>query len=189
MHYPLTATIDRPHKPQLTGCGFEQWDGRSRPAIKIADACAPVGPTAQRVTLFQISGDGTIFALQSDATKPLQPVILAAGGRWQLLAFQNTRVRPIGTLQSFLPRRWLGFEIAADVPRGEAERAQAADGEVGEVLTHAAAMLEHFDQWRGNGRRFGRMVSLFPGMAHGALGSRAGEPWPERDQHTRQRRV
>ncbi|HEY4113038.1 MAG TPA: prolyl oligopeptidase family serine peptidase [Rhizomicrobium sp.] len=34
----------------------------------------------------QISGDGTIFALQSDATKPLQPVILAAGGRWQLLA-------------------------------------------------------------------------------------------------------
>ncbi len=34
----------------------------------------------------QISGDGTIFALQSDATKPLQPVILAAGARWQLLA-------------------------------------------------------------------------------------------------------
>jgi dipeptidyl aminopeptidase/acylaminoacyl peptidase len=34
----------------------------------------------------QISGDGTIFALQSDATKPLQPVILAAGGSWQLLA-------------------------------------------------------------------------------------------------------
>jgi dipeptidyl aminopeptidase/acylaminoacyl peptidase len=33
----------------------------------------------------QISGDGTIFALQSDATKPLQPVMLAAGGRWQLL--------------------------------------------------------------------------------------------------------
>jgi dipeptidyl aminopeptidase/acylaminoacyl peptidase len=32
----------------------------------------------------QISGDGTIFALQSDATKPLQPVMLA-GGRWQLL--------------------------------------------------------------------------------------------------------
>jgi dipeptidyl aminopeptidase/acylaminoacyl peptidase len=33
----------------------------------------------------QISGDGTIFALQSDATKPLQPVMLAAA-RWQLLA-------------------------------------------------------------------------------------------------------
>ncbi len=33
----------------------------------------------------QISGDGTIFALQSDATKPLQPVMLAAGARWQLL--------------------------------------------------------------------------------------------------------
>jgi dipeptidyl aminopeptidase/acylaminoacyl peptidase len=34
----------------------------------------------------QISGDGTIFALQSAATKPLQPVVLAAGGHWQLLA-------------------------------------------------------------------------------------------------------
>ena len=34
----------------------------------------------------QIGGDGTIFALQSDATKPLQPVVLAAGGRWQPLA-------------------------------------------------------------------------------------------------------
>jgi dipeptidyl aminopeptidase/acylaminoacyl peptidase len=33
----------------------------------------------------QISGDGTIFALQSDATKPLQPVMLATGGRWQML--------------------------------------------------------------------------------------------------------
>jgi len=34
----------------------------------------------------QISADGTIFALQSDATKPLQPVMLTAGARWQLLA-------------------------------------------------------------------------------------------------------
>jgi dipeptidyl aminopeptidase/acylaminoacyl peptidase len=33
----------------------------------------------------QISGDGTIFALQSDATKPLQPVVLASGGNWQQL--------------------------------------------------------------------------------------------------------
>jgi dipeptidyl aminopeptidase/acylaminoacyl peptidase len=33
----------------------------------------------------QISGDGTIFALQSDATKPLQPVVLASGGKWQQL--------------------------------------------------------------------------------------------------------
>jgi dipeptidyl aminopeptidase/acylaminoacyl peptidase len=33
----------------------------------------------------QISGDGSIFALQSDATKPLQPVMLA-GALWQLLA-------------------------------------------------------------------------------------------------------
>lgn len=33
----------------------------------------------------QISGDGTIFALQSDATMPLQPAALTAG-RWQVLA-------------------------------------------------------------------------------------------------------
>src|SRR5580698_10283466 len=33
----------------------------------------------------QISGDGTIFALQSDATKPLLPVVLASGGKWQQL--------------------------------------------------------------------------------------------------------
>ncbi|HEX3395773.1 MAG TPA: prolyl oligopeptidase family serine peptidase [Steroidobacteraceae bacterium] len=33
----------------------------------------------------QISGDGTVFALQSDATKPLQPVMLS-GAKWQLLA-------------------------------------------------------------------------------------------------------
>jgi dipeptidyl aminopeptidase/acylaminoacyl peptidase len=32
----------------------------------------------------QISGDGTVFALQSDATKPLQPVVLASG-KWQQL--------------------------------------------------------------------------------------------------------
>jgi len=61
VRFPLTATIDRPGKPQLSGCGFEQWDARARTAAKIADACAPVGPMAQRITLFQISGDGTML--------------------------------------------------------------------------------------------------------------------------------
>jgi dipeptidyl aminopeptidase/acylaminoacyl peptidase len=46
----------------------------------------------------QISGDGTIFALQSDATKPLQPVILAAGGRWQLLAPEGVASFPSSRL-------------------------------------------------------------------------------------------
>jgi dipeptidyl aminopeptidase/acylaminoacyl peptidase len=46
----------------------------------------------------QISGDGTIFALQSDATKPLQPVVLAAGARWQLLAPEGLAAFPSAKL-------------------------------------------------------------------------------------------
>lgn len=46
----------------------------------------------------QISGDGTIFALQSDATKPLQPVMLAAGARWQLLAPEGSAAFPSSKL-------------------------------------------------------------------------------------------
>jgi dipeptidyl aminopeptidase/acylaminoacyl peptidase len=34
----------------------------------------------------QVGADGTIFALQSGAVTPLQPVMLAGGGRWQPLA-------------------------------------------------------------------------------------------------------
>ncbi|MEO7208078.1 MAG: prolyl oligopeptidase family serine peptidase [Steroidobacteraceae bacterium] len=46
----------------------------------------------------QVSGDGTIFALQSDATKPLQPVMLVAGARWQLLAPDGTATFPSAKL-------------------------------------------------------------------------------------------
>jgi dipeptidyl aminopeptidase/acylaminoacyl peptidase len=46
----------------------------------------------------QISGDGSIFALQSDATKPLQPVVLAAGARWQLLAPEGVAAFPSSKL-------------------------------------------------------------------------------------------
>jgi dipeptidyl aminopeptidase/acylaminoacyl peptidase len=46
----------------------------------------------------QISGDGTIFALQSDATKPLQPVMLAAAGRWQLLVPEASAAFPSAKL-------------------------------------------------------------------------------------------
>lgn len=45
----------------------------------------------------QISGDGTIFALQSDATKPLQPVMLT-GGHWQLLAPEGVASFPSAKL-------------------------------------------------------------------------------------------
>jgi dipeptidyl aminopeptidase/acylaminoacyl peptidase len=46
----------------------------------------------------QVSGDGTIFALQSDATKPLQPVVLASGGRWQPLAPDGSAAFPSSKL-------------------------------------------------------------------------------------------
>ncbi len=45
----------------------------------------------------QISGDGTIFALQSDATKPLQPVVLA-GARWQALVPEGSAAFPSSKL-------------------------------------------------------------------------------------------
>jgi dipeptidyl aminopeptidase/acylaminoacyl peptidase len=46
----------------------------------------------------QISGDGTIFALQSDATTPLQPVVLSAGARWQPLAAEGSASFPSSKL-------------------------------------------------------------------------------------------
>lgn len=46
----------------------------------------------------QISGDGSIFALQSDATKPLQPVVLAAGGKWRPLAAEGSAAFPSSKL-------------------------------------------------------------------------------------------
>jgi dipeptidyl aminopeptidase/acylaminoacyl peptidase len=46
----------------------------------------------------QIGGDGTIFALQSDATKPLQPVILTAGARWQILTPEAVAAFPSAKL-------------------------------------------------------------------------------------------
>ncbi|HEX3915140.1 MAG TPA: prolyl oligopeptidase family serine peptidase [Steroidobacteraceae bacterium] len=46
---------------------------------------APVSKSRAIEDYPQISGDGTVFALQSDATKPLQPVELMSGGRWQML--------------------------------------------------------------------------------------------------------
>lgn len=59
--YPLSATLDRVGQPQRIGCGFEPWDGRARAAVKIADACAPLGSNAQRITLFEVRGDGAMF--------------------------------------------------------------------------------------------------------------------------------
>jgi dipeptidyl aminopeptidase/acylaminoacyl peptidase len=46
----------------------------------------------------QISGDGTIFALQSDSTKPLQPVVLASGGKWQQLVPESSASFPSAKL-------------------------------------------------------------------------------------------
>ena len=58
----------------------------------------PVGRDRAIEDYPQISGDGTIYALQSDATKPLQPVMLAAAGRWELLAPQGVATFPSSKL-------------------------------------------------------------------------------------------
>jgi dipeptidyl aminopeptidase/acylaminoacyl peptidase len=55
---------------------------------------APLSKDRQIEDYPQISGDGTIFALQSDATKPLQPVVLASGGKWQQLVPEASATFP-----------------------------------------------------------------------------------------------
>src|SRR5579859_5821642 len=45
---------------------------------------------------------------------------------------RGPRVRRVGADETRLARRWFRFEVAGHVARGEAERTQAADGEMGE---------------------------------------------------------
>ncbi len=52
-------------------------------------------------------------------------------------------MRGIDADQLGFTRRRFGFDVPAHVPGGQAERAQAPDREVGEVLAHAASFREH----------------------------------------------
>src|SRR5690606_698944 len=64
-------------------------------------------------------------------------------------------VRGVGADELRLARRRQGFEVAADVAGGQAERAQRGDHELGEVLADAAAVFEDFGDRRGNGGETG----------------------------------
>ena len=55
---------------------------------------------------------------------------------------RRPRVRGVRALQAGLPRRRGGLEVAADVARGQPDRAQAAQRQVGEVLADALPQRE-----------------------------------------------
>ena len=61
----------------------------------------------------------------------------------------------IGADQPWLAGRWLGEQVAADITRRQAARAQAGEHQMGEVLAHAASALQHFHQRRGDLGGFG----------------------------------
>src|SRR5689334_24829714 len=65
---------------------------------------------------------------------------------------RNPGVRGVRTGKPGAAGRRIGFEIAADVAGGQSERTEAADLQMGEILTDAASMLEDFLQWRRHRR-------------------------------------
>lgn len=68
--------------------------------------------------------------------------------------YREPSMRSVGADQFFLARRGQGFDVAADVACRQTVRADAADGEVGEVLADAAPVFEHVLQRRGQRGEF-----------------------------------
>src|SRR5580658_1459150 len=64
---------------------------------------------------------------------------------------RNPGVGGICAYQTRPSRRWIGSQITADVPSREIDRAKAGDLQVGEILAHAATLLEDLFGWRSNG--------------------------------------
>ncbi len=60
------------------------------------------------------------------------------------------RVRGVGAYQTRAARRRHGSQIAADIPRREAERSHAPDLEMSEILAHPAAFFEKSLDGRGD---------------------------------------
>src|SRR5689334_12404410 len=61
---------------------------------------------------------------------------------------RNPRVRGIRAEELLLAGRRLRFKIAADIARGQAERAEAGDLQMREVLADAPTLLQHFAKRR-----------------------------------------
>ncbi len=60
-------------------------------------------------------------------------------------------MRGVGTHELGLPRRRAGQQVAADVTRGQAERAAGGNEHMGEVLAHATALGQGIRRPRGHG--------------------------------------
>ena len=75
----------------------------------------------------------------------------------------------IGADQPWLAGRWLGQQVAADVTRRQTARAQAGEHQVGEVLAHATAALQHFHQRRGDLGGFSIEGELAENLLHQRL--------------------
>ena len=59
----------------------------------------------------------------------------------------------IGAEEFGLPGRRHSFEVATDIPRRQAQRAQAGNLQMREVLAHPPPLLYHLGQRCGHGRR------------------------------------
>ena len=68
---------------------------------------------------------------------------------------REPRVRGIGADETRLACGRPRAQVAAHVTRGQAERTQAGDAEVREILADAAPFFPDFVQGRGDGGRFG----------------------------------
>src|SRR5258707_9600333 len=63
-------------------------------------------------------------------------------------------VRGIGARETWPPGRRLGFDVAAHIPGRQAERSQASDLNLREILTHTDTIFENFLKGRRDGRGF-----------------------------------
>jgi dipeptidyl aminopeptidase/acylaminoacyl peptidase len=124
--YSSNEDIDRMH---VWSVDFKSGESRG--------SASPASNTHAIEDYPQIGGDGTIFALQSDATKPLQPVVLAAGARWQLLAPEAAAAFPSAKLVT--PEA-----VTYAAKDGQLVHAQLfLPRDVGEAKPHPAIMFYH----------------------------------------------
>ncbi|MNO59806.1 hypothetical protein D3C76_504020 [compost metagenome] len=86
----------------------------------------------------------------------------------------------VGADQSWLARRWLGQQVAADVARGQAPGAYAGEHQVGKILADPAPTLQHFYQRRRHLSRFGIEGELSEDFLHQSLNAEQQRP-PRRE--------
>ena len=60
--------------------------------------------------------------------------------------YRDPGVGCVATYQARLAGRWTGQQVTADITRRQADRAQAGDHDVGEVLAHPFALRQRFER-------------------------------------------